>query len=216
MNFVKKCVLVRSISIVLVLSVSAVFFCGCSSVAVTTPDELIEFNNAGPIQPEIDLDKLVAAKITGTYRVVAGDILELRMSSVLYVITADLPESLETSIPTLCRVYDDGTISVPIIGQIQAVGRTLAEIETSIVNAYYPEYSPTRPAVIVRVSEYKTTRVSITGAVEEPGVYELPSNENSLVSLIMKAGGIVEDGAAFIHIKQSHSLQLMIKHLFSH
>lgn len=200
MNFVKECALVRCISVVLVFSL---FLCGCSNVVVSSPEKLVEFNSAGPIQPEIDLDKLVAAKTTGTYKVVVGDILELRMSSVLYVVTAEIPDSLETSIPTFCRVYDDSTISVPIIGKIQAAGRTLAEIETSIVNTYYPEYSPTRPAVIVRVSEYKTIKVSINGAVEEPGVYELSSSENSLVSLIMKAGGIVDDGAAFIHIKRS-------------
>lgn len=206
MNFVKECVLLRKISIVLVVPILVLFFNGCKSNNLSTLDQLAEFQLAGPIQPEIDLDKLNTPIITGTYRTVIGDVLELRMASALNVVTAELPDAREVSIPTLCRVYNDGAIIVPVIGQVPAAGRTLAEIETSIANAYYPEYSSQKPAVIVRVSEYKTIKISISGAVEEPGVYKLRSDEKSLVSLLMKAGGIIEDGAALIHIKQHQNL----------
>lgn len=203
MNFVKKCALLGKCSIMFIVFLT-VFFNGCTSLKPTPVHQLVEFRNAGPIQPEIDLDKLVAVRTTGTYCVIIGDVLEVQMASVLHVMTADLPESLEKIIPILCRVYDDGTIIVPVIGRVQALGRTLAEIETSIVEAYYPEYSNDRPSVIVRVAEYEIISASISGAVKAPGVYELPSDQRSLVSLIMKAGGIVDTGAAFIHIKQSN------------
>jgi len=201
-NFVKKSLLLRKISVVLVMSILVLVFNGCGGGQISAEDQVAEFHAAGPIQPEIDLEKLKAANITGTYRVVVGDIIELMMASALNVITADPSHTLELSIPTICRIHNDGTILVPVIGQIQAVGRTLAEIETSIVDAYYPEYSSQKPSVIARVLNYKTIKTSITGAVDEPGVYELQSDEKSLVSLIMKAGGIVDGGAAFIHIKR--------------
>ena len=202
MNFVRECVSFRRVSIVLIISFFVLSLNGCQSGEPSSLEQSVEFRLAGPIQPEIDLDKLRTARLSGTYRAVVGDILELRMASVLNIVTADLPQTLEFSIPTLCRIHDDGTITVPVIGQIQAAGLTLAEIETSIVNAYYPEYISKRPAVLVQVAEYKTIKASITGAVEEPGVYDLASDAKSLVSLIMAAGGVVEDGAAFIRIKQ--------------
>lgn len=202
MNFVNKSNCAHKCFVVLCITVF-VWLSGCSDLKLTPIDQLEEFQNAGPVQPEVDLDKLSAARTTGVYHVVAGDILELRMSEVLHVQTADLPESLEKPTPLLCRVYDDGTIIVPVIGPIQAARLTLADIETSVIEAYYPKYSASRPAVIIRVAEYKTIRASITGAVKEPGVYELASDQISLVSLIMEAGGIVDSGAAFIYIKQS-------------
>jgi protein involved in polysaccharide export with SLBB domain len=202
MNFVREGFVLRRVSIVLIISFFVLFFNGCQTKELSSLEHVTDFRLAGPIQPEIDLDKLKNARISGTYHAVVGDILELRMASVLNIVTAELPNTLEVTIPTLCRIHDDGTITVPVIGQIQAAGRTLAEIETSIVNAYYPEYITKRPAVLVQVAEYKTIKVSITGAVEVPGVYDLASDAKSLVSLIMEAGGVVEDGAAFIRIKQ--------------
>ncbi|MCD6388097.1 MAG: SLBB domain-containing protein [Desulfobulbaceae bacterium] len=202
MNFVKECGFFRKVSIVLIISIFVLSFSGCKTTELSSLEDVTDFRLAGPIQPEIDLDKLKNARVTGMYRAVVGDILELRMASVLNIVTANLPDTLEVSIPTLCRIHGDGAITVPVIGQIQAAGRTLAEIETSIVNAYYPEYITKRPAVLVQVAEYKTIKVSIMGAVEVPGVYDLASDAKSLVSLIMEAGGVVEGGAAFIRIKQ--------------
>jgi len=42
--------------------------------------------------------------------------------------------------------------------------------------------------------------VSITGAVLSPGIYELRSDQMSLVALIMEAGGIIDEGASRITI----------------
>jgi len=54
--------------------------------------------------------------------------------------------------------------------------------------------------VFAQVLEYKTAKVSITGAVEKPGIYELRSDQMSLVALLMEAGGIVDEGATLIRI----------------
>ena len=212
MNFVKYCDLgVRTLRAQTVLYLFlavllSTYLVGCGDqVRLPSVEQLAEFQNAGPVPPTVDLDRLVKARIgVGLYRVVPGDVLELQIPSVLQVVIAELPGPPEISRPHLCRVYDDGTIIVPVIGQVQAAGRTLAQIEAAIINAYYPRYSVTRPSVLARVTEYKTARVSITGAVEEPGIYELRTDQMSLVSLIMTAGGIVDDGAARIRIIHPH------------
>jgi len=197
-------------------------------VSLPSAEQLAEFENAGPLQPEVDINRLVRAKIgTGPYRVVPNDLLELQIPAILRLVNVGQLDSRELLKPYLCRVYDDGTITLPIIGKVQATGKTLAEIETIITNAYYPRwYSVKRPSIVARVLEYHTAKVSIVGAVRSPGTYELRSDQMSLVSLIMRAGGIVNDGAAVIRVthndqpdsaarQEGDSISAHLKHLLN-
>jgi protein involved in polysaccharide export with SLBB domain len=86
------------------------------------------------------------------------------------------------------------------VGQIKVAGKTLSQIESDITDAYHPEYVIIRPTVFARVLEYKTAKVSITGAVQKPGIYSLRSDQMSLVALLMEADGIIDDGASIIRI----------------
>ena len=63
---------------------------GCGdNVHLPSAKELAEFENAGPVPPSIDMDRLVRAKIGGgPYRVVTGDALELTMPAVARFIIA--------------------------------------------------------------------------------------------------------------------------------
>lgn len=184
----------------------SIYLVGCSEqVRLTSAVQLAEFENAGPLRPEVDIDRLIRARITiGPYRVIPGDLLELlQIPLVTQARTRERTElagPVERSVPYLCRVHDNGNITVPIIGQIQAAGRTLAEIETAIIDAYYPKYCVNRPSIIARVTEYKTAKVSIVGAVVNPGRYELRTDQMSLVALLMEAGGIINEGATLIRI----------------
>ncbi len=186
--------------------ITLVFVClvGCAEqVHLPSAEELAEFNNAGPACPvvDVDVDRLVGARMHGgPYRVIPDDVLELTMPAILQVVTADSQEVPEGIATHVCRVSENGTITLPIIGEIQAAGKTLAEIESGVIEAYHPRYARTRPTVVARVTEYRTTKVAITGAVAEPGVYELRNDEMSLVSLLVKAGGIADERAALIHI----------------
>jgi len=183
--------------------------CGSPNVSIPTQEQLAEFENAGPIRPEVDMDRLVTARnIGGLYRLVPGDMLELHIPSILLAVIADPSVTTQKPVPYLCRVSDDGGIEIPMIGRLEAAGRTLSEIEADVINAYYPRYSLSRPSVVARVAEYKTARVSISGAVNKPGVYELRSDQMSLVSLIMEAEGIVDEGAAIIRIDQPQQRKL--------
>jgi protein involved in polysaccharide export with SLBB domain len=150
------------------------------------------------------MDRLVKAKIGGgPYRVVPGDVLELTMPAILRVVTAEGPGVSDQVTPYVCRVSEGGTIALPMVGEIKAAGKSLGQIESAVIDAYYPEYAVTRPSVVARVTEYRTAKVSVTGAVEKPGVYELRSDQMSLVALLMAAGGIIDEGASLIRIIHS-------------
>ncbi len=208
MNFVNYRLVGVSTSktqIVLCLTLSllfAIYFAGCSDdVRLPSAEQLTRFQDAGPQQPKVDMDRLVNARIGGgPHRVLPGEVLELTMPTILQVVTAEEPEISGKTAPYVCRVGQAGTITLPVVGEIKVEGKTLAEIESIVTDAYYPEYTRNRPSVFARVTEYKTADVSVTGAVNKPGIYSLNSDRMSLVALLMEAGGIVDEGAAFIRI----------------
>jgi len=168
------------------------------------------FQDMGPARPSVDLERLIEAKIPiGPHHVVPGEVLQLTMPTVLQIVTAEERDPTEKVAPYICRVNSAGTITLPVIGEITAAGRSLAEIETAIVNGYYPAYANTRPSVYAEVIEPITYRVSVTGAVSKPGIYKLQGEQMSLVALLMEAGGIVDKGAAVIRIKRAdHALRI--------
>ena len=173
-----------------------------ASFSVT--DNLSKFNKAGPIQPMVDVSKLIRARrYPGLYRVVPGDVLEFRMPAILRVITPEMIDSLGQIEPYVCRVSSTGTITIPIVGEIIVAGKSIDQVESLLAGLYWPKYVNTSPAVVGKVIRYREARISILGAVNEPGIYPCRSDEMSLVNLIMKSKGIVDEGAAVIRICQA-------------
>ena len=177
---------------------------GCSdNILLPTEQQLAAFEAAGPLIPEIDLDRLMASqgKIQ-EYTIQRQDLLEILMPSMLVQLSTEVTTETSLTHTHLTRVDDTGQVTLAIVESIPAEGKTLAELEAAIVAAYWPKYTTRKPSIVVRVSEYKTAQVSVAGSVLTPGVYELPAHKMTLVSALMAAGGIVEKGAAIIHINQ--------------
>lgn len=191
-------------SIVICAVALSILLFGCSdNVTLPTESELAEFQVAGPIMPEIDLDLLMASQgRTREYTVSCGDLLEVLLPFWLVQLSSEVTPVNSLSTSHFTRVDDDGNMSLPIVENILAIDNTLAELEKEIVKAYYPGYTTKKPTIVVRVNRYKTAQVTVTGAVTSPGIYELPMHKMTLISSIMHAGGIVEGGAAVIHINQ--------------
>ena len=166
----------------------------------SSEEELATFQEAGPVQLQVDLAQLLKKRMSsGPYRLIPGDILKLQMPAV----TGHMPGKTVADAETesyLCRVDANGNVILPIVGEVPVAGRTLSEIEVIITDLYYPKYFFQKPSIVASVDEYQVISVSVVGALEEPGVYELRSNEKTLISALMKAGGITEDGATAIYI----------------
>ncbi len=195
---------IRIVLVLLAILCTSILLPGCADkVRELSTEQLTEFEKAGPTTPVVDTDRLVRARIAGgPYHVATGEVLELTMPTILQLITAQEPAISDSSAPYICRISRTGTISLPVVGQIEVLGKSPAEIEQAVIDAYYPRYSKTHPSVFARVIEYKTAGVSIVGAVEKPGVYNLRQNKMSLIGLLMEAGGIVDQGAAVIRISR--------------
>lgn len=175
---------------------------GCQDgVEASSPHRLREFEAIGADGPTVDLDRIMKAQVpTGPYRVVIGDVLRLELPVVLY------PDGMEAGAATggravhTGRVDNMGAIILPDGRQVAVAGRSLTEIESAVVSLYYPDLVRARPAVYAQVLEYQSLRVQIVGAVASPGIYRLRHDQMSLVSLLMEAGGIIDEGAALIRI----------------
>jgi len=191
-----------TIASLVLLMAPMVYLAGCGDeVKLPSAAQLSQFRNAGPVPLTVDTNRLVKARIHGgPSPVVAGDVLELTIPSILRVLTAEDPLAAEINTPYICRVHDNGTITLPVVEQMQVAGKTLSQIESDITDAYYPAYAATRPAVFARVLEYRTQKVSISGAVRNPGIFELRPDHMSLVGLLMEAGGIIDEGAVCVRI----------------
>lgn len=85
-------------------------------------------------------------------------------------------------------VAPDGTVSVPSVGGFRVAERTLAEADSVLKSAalvFYP-----RSRIELRLTGIRTRRLAIAGAVQAPGLYDLPAVER-LSTLIQQAGGFV-------------------------
>jgi polysaccharide export outer membrane protein len=87
------------------------------------------------------------------------------------------------------RVSAEGAIELPLIGQVQAAGRTEGELRTEIRDRLEARYMY-NPPVNLFVSEYRSRLVGVIGAVANPGFYPLVSASDTLLDAIALAGGM--------------------------
>jgi len=144
------------------------------------------FNDGGvaskPRQPSKELapahvDKAASATVTPSsdaYKIGASDVLDISVFNV--------PELSKT-----VQVADTGTINLPLVGEIPAAGRTAQEVERDLTAQLGAKYLQ-NPQVTVYVKEYNSQRVTISGAVNKPGVYPIRS-KTSLLQIIAMAEG---------------------------
>ena len=94
--------------------------------------------------------------------------------------------------PELSRtlpVRPDGFISMPMVGEVQAAGKTPTELADALKQSFQSYVQEPRVTVIVR--EVNSSRVFITGEVAHPGAYPLRGRV-SVLQAIALAGGFTD------------------------
>ncbi len=86
-------------------------------------------------------------------------------------------------------VRPDGFISLPIVGEVRAEGKTPSELAAEIKTKLAPYVQ--QPNVTVIVREVNSSRVFVTGEVAHPGAFPLKGRV-SLLQAIALAGGFSE------------------------
>src|SRR5205823_6400719 len=92
------------------------------------------------------------------------------------------------------RISGEGTISLPLIGIVHAGGMNEATLSDEIRRLLEATYVRD-PQVHLFVREYRSRQVAVVGAVEKPGLYSLASEADTILDLIVLAGGMTGQAA---------------------
>lgn len=145
------------------LSIAAAAFLVAASPALAAERTLPAPDSAALLSPA-----------AADYRIGAQDVLEVNVFGI---------EDLKREV----QVDNGGKVSLPLVGSIQAGGRTPGEFSEDVEKALKAKYMKD-PQVIVTVKNAQSQRVTIDGAVNKPGVYPL-TGPTTLLQAISLGGG---------------------------
>src|SRR5438874_1796614 len=105
----------------------------------------------------------------GLYRLEAGDSMDLR-----FFYNPELNES--------AQIRPDGNISMHLIGEVAAAGRTIADL-TSFLESKYKDIVK-QPSLTIQIRSYANRKVFVGGEVARPGVIALVGRQTVLAAIM--------------------------------
>jgi polysaccharide export outer membrane protein len=97
------------------------------------------------------------------------------------------------------RISSAGELNLPMVGSVRAAGLTVQQLEDSLADRL--KKFVIEPQVTVFVTEFRSQPVTVAGAVEKPGVYQLETGK-SLFEVLVMAGGPKNAGLT-VNLKRS-------------
>lgn len=96
------------------------------------------------------------------------------------------------------RVPRQGSVNLPLLGEVPVTGRTAADLEEDLRKRLQQKYMHD-PQVTVFVHERRSQRVSVLGAVKKGGVVEL-SGRLRLADALAMAEGLTDDADQIVYL----------------
>jgi polysaccharide export outer membrane protein len=146
------------------LVVLALTLCACTATRVRVAE-------ATPLPRFLEMSKPFRDR---TYRVAVGDLLATRC-----YFNPQLDEEV--------LVRPDGNISLSLIGEIKAIGRTAQELSAEITKAYSAYFLKSTAVVIVR--NFNGHRVFTAGELKLPGMFSMMTGARTVLESISASGG---------------------------
>ena len=165
----------RNLALLLTLLFSLLLVACSSGPSARTGGGFTEMGEAHkPLPPPDTTSSGGAYTGVSEYRVGPQDLIEISVFQV-----PDLNRTV--------RVNSVGQISLPLIGIVQAGGKTVQELETEVAKKLNSTYLQS-PQVTVFVKEFTSQRVTLEGAVKKPGIYPLTGKTTLLQAVAMGEG----------------------------
>jgi polysaccharide export outer membrane protein len=95
----------------------------------------------------------------------------------------------EPDLSTTVTVRPDGKISLPLAGEIEASGKTAAQLQVEIADSL--QKFIIKPVVNVMVKQINSLKISVLGEVRKPDIYKIKSRITVLDAIAM-AGGFTD------------------------
>jgi polysaccharide export outer membrane protein len=99
--------------------------------------------------------------------------------------------------PAPIRVDSDGQITLPFVGRVRVAGLTVSEAEKQLTNQLSSFI--VHPQVALNVVESHSQPVSVFGAVNNPGAYQLEGRK-TLTEILSMAGGLRKDAGRTLKV----------------
>ena len=176
------------------LGVSFLLVWGVFGVRILAAQAAAAANAETVSSPDPDQEQVGAAPAIGGHHgdKVAGGLLGpdyvLGPEDVLVIEVFNLPEMRQ-----VVRVENDGTISVKLLPHVKAAGLTATELEKELEKKWGKDYLED-PHVTIFVREAHSQPVSVVGAVDAPGIYQL-TGHRTLIDMVALAGGLAKKTA---------------------
>lgn len=111
---------------------------------------------------------------SAAYRIGPQDVLEVTVFKV-----SELSKTVQVS--------EAGTINFPLVGDVNAAGRTPREVERDLTAQLGSKYLQ-NPQVTIYVKEFNSQRVTLEGAVKKPGVFPIQGRLSLLQAIALAQG----------------------------
>ena len=175
----------------LCLAVLLLLVCGCQSGIYSARSLPAQF----AARPSVNLSTLDLSAMGGaTVRneaIYVGDQLEVALVTGAEV---EKPEAWDV------RVAENGAIDIPLVGAVQVAGYEVAQAESLVRQASMERQVYRNPKVSLGIRQRRVNRVTVSGAVAKPGVYELPAASSDLVAALHAAGGLTAEADALVEL----------------
>jgi len=182
--------LITNFTVITILVVSALAT-GCQSSnfrARNLPPEL----RAAASQKGTDLNLARFSSYGSSNSLLApGDLLE---------VTVATGRKDEKVTPLAVRVANDGTVTVPLVGPVPVAGKETYDAGQHIAQLAIQRGIYVSPVVTVDIKNKAVNRITVLGAVENPGVHEIPRGSCDLVTALAAAGGLTEEAGIDLEI----------------
>jgi polysaccharide biosynthesis/export protein len=167
---------------------------GCSNNVYRASKLPIEF--IAPSSPNMETINLanLANRSVSREVIQPGDVLDVAM-------VTDYTKLTSTTTPI--RVGDNGAVIVPLIGAVVVSGLSAEQAEQVIASESINRGVFRTPCVAVTMKQCRMNKVTVVGAVAEPGIHDLPRGSSSLLAALVAAGGLSKEASTEVEIRRT-------------
>ena len=182
----------RTVSLfLLVVSIAPGLLTGCQSSALRARNLPPEFRAAASQKgKDLNLARLTGPGVSNSL-LEPGDLLEVSVAT---------GRENEKITPMSIRVANDGTASIPVIGPVPVSGMEAYDAGQSIATHAIERGIYLHPVVTVEIKDKAVNLITVLGAVEDPGVHEIPRGSCDVVAALAAAGGLTEEAGVELEI----------------